>query len=344
MAKILVTGGCGFIGSHTVVDLLDNGFEVISADNFVNSEPSVLRGIEEITGKRIKNYRVDLCDLRATRRIFEENEDISGIIHFAALKHVGESVHKPLWYFQNNLSSLLNLMQCMMDFEVKNLIFSSSCSVYGQSKQLPVTEQTPLEPAQCPYARTKVMGEEILRDFCHAHPAYKAIVLRYFNPAGAHRSAIIGENASNAASNLVPVITETAIGKRPMMAVFGTDYPTADGTCVRDYVHVMDIAHAHVKAIQYLQAKRNESNIETFNLGAGQGATVLQAIETFERVSGTQLNYRISGRREGDVAAVYADSSKAMHRLGWKPQYDLSDIMRTAWAWEIERSKILEMA
>lgn len=337
MAKVLVTGGCGYIGSHTLVDLLDNGFEVVSADNLLNSDHAALRGIEAITGQQVKNYDTDLCDLAATRRIFEENPGLAGVIHFAALKSVNESVHKPLLYFQNNLGSLLNLVQCMVEFGVRDLIFSSSCSVYGQSTQLPVTEDTPLEPPQCPYARTKVMGEEILRDFCAANPAVNAIALRYFNPAGAHPSALIGENPRNVASNLVPVITETAIGKRPTMTVFGSDYPTRDGSAVRDYIHVMDVANAHVKALEYLRRGANGSNFEIFNLGIGEGVTVLEAIHAFEATTGTKLNYQIGPRREGDVAAVYADCSKAMQRFGWQPRYGIAEIMQSAWAWEQKR-------
>lgn len=337
MAKVLVTGGCGYIGSHTLVDLLDNGFEVVSADNLINSDHSALRGIEAITGRQVKNHDTDLCDLAATRRIFEENPGIAGVIHFAALKSVNESVHKPLWYFQNNLGSLLNLVQCMVEFGVRDLIFSSSCSVYGQSTALPVTEDTPLEPPQCPYARTKVMGEEILRDFCAAHPAINVIALRYFNPAGAHPSARIGENPRNLASNLVPVITETAIGKRPSMTVFGSDYPTRDGSAVRDYIHVMDVANAHTKALEYLRRGANGANFEIFNLGIGEGVTVLESIHAFEATTGQKLNYQIGPRREGDVAAVYADCSKAVQRFGWQPRYGIAEIMQSAWAWEQKR-------
>jgi UDP-glucose 4-epimerase len=339
MSKILVTGGTGYIGSHTLVDLIDNGFEVISADNFCNSDASSLKGVERITGKKIKNYKVDLANLAATRKIFEQNKDLSGVIHFAALKSVGDSVYQPLRYFQNNLDSLLNIVQCMTDYKVQNLIFSSSCSVYGQSDQLPVTEETPLKPVESPYARTKVIGEEILRDFCFTNPNFNAILLRYFNPAGAHPTSIIGENPSNIANNLVPVITETAYGKRPMMTVFGTDYPTRDGSCIRDYIHVMDIANAHVKAVQYLEQKKNKSNTETFNLGIGEGVSVLEAIKAFEKVTGVDLNYRIGNKRAGDVGAVYADNTKATTLLGWQPKYDIDAIMQSAWAWEQKRSK-----
>jgi UDP-glucose 4-epimerase len=339
MSKILVTGGTGYIGSHTLIDLIDNGFDVISADNFTNSDASSLKGVEAITGKKVKNYKVDLSNLAATRKIFAQNPDLSGVIHFAALKSVGDSVYNPLGYFQNNLGSLLNIVQCMTEFKIANLIFSSSCSVYGQSDQLPVTEETLLKPVESPYARTKVMGEEILRDFCFTTPSFNAILLRYFNPAGAHPSALIGENPSNIANNLVPVITETAFGKRPMMTVFGTDYPTRDGSCIRDYIHVMDIANAHVKAVQYLEQKKNKSNTETFNLGIGEGVSVLEAIKAFETVTQVDLNYRIGNKRTGDVGAVYADNTKATTLLGWKPKYGIDEIMQSAWAWEQKRNK-----
>lgn len=338
MQKVLVTGGCGYIGSHTVVELLAHGFEVVIADNFANSDASVLYGIEAITQRYVSHYPADLCDLAATRRVFEAHPDLSGIVHFAALKHVNESVRKPLWYYQNNLGSLLNVLRCMADYGIHRLIFSSSCSVYGQASELPVTETTPLEAAQSPYARTKRMGEEIVRDFCAAHPEARAILLRYFNPAGAHPSALIGENSRNEASNLAPVITETAIGRRPKMRVHGADYPTRDGSCVRDFIHVVDLADAHVKALQYLHKKENDEACEVFNLGIGQGVTVLEAIRAFEEATGQRLHYEIGPRREGDVGAIYCDYAKAAARLGWAPRYDMRDIMRTAWAWEQVRS------
>ena len=304
MRKILVTGGCGYIGSHTIVDLIDNGFDPVPVDNLVNSSEEVLKGIESITGRPLKNYNVDLCNLEATRQIFRENQDIRGIIHFAALKHVGESVFQPIRYFRNNLNSLLNILQCMKDFEVPDLIFSSSCSVYGNAKELPVTEKTPLQPVESPYARTKVMGEEIIRDVTHAFPELHSILLRYFNPAGAHESACIGESPVNQASNLVPVITETAIGKRLEMTVFGDDYPTRDGSCIRDYIHVMDLANAHTRALQYLIEGRNHESCEVFNLGIGEGVTVFEAINAFKRVTGRKLNYSIGKPGPGDVVAI----------------------------------------
>ena len=339
MAKILVTGGCGYIGSHTLVDLIDNGFEVVSADNFYNSDASVLEGIKMITGKQVKNYGINLCDLAATRQIFIDNPDIEGVIHFAALKAVGESVEEPLLYFQNNLGSLLNVLECMKEFEVKNLIFSSSCSAYGNADELPVTENTPFKEAESPYARTKQMGEHILIDFAKKHTNYNCISLRYFNPAGAHESAIIGESPTNNASNLVPVVTGTAIGKREKITVFGTDYDTRDGSCIRDYIHVMDLANAHTKAMQFVIEGRNEKNSEVFNLGIGAGVSVLEAIDAFEKVNNLKLNYELGPRRAGDVVAIYANFEKAANLLGWQPTRNIQDIMRTAWEWEKVRNE-----
>jgi UDP-glucose 4-epimerase len=340
MGKVLVTGGCGYIGSHTMIDLIDNGFDVISADNLSNSDPSVLDSIEAITGKRIKNYEVDLCDLEKTRQIFIENKDIKGVIHFAALKSVGESVEKPLLYYHNNLSSLVNILRCIEEFEVKSLIFSSSCSVYGNAKTLPVTEETPFQTAESPYARTKQIGEDIIRDFTLMNPFVNAISLRYFNPAGAHESATIGESPSNVANNLVPVITETAIGKRGETVIFGNDYPTRDGSCIRDYIHVMDLANAHTKALEYVLKGKNSDNYELFNLGIGEGVTVLEAVNAFEKVNKVKFNHRIGPRRPGDVIAIYANNDRAKSKLGWEPKRSIEDIMRTAWEWEKKRSEI----
>lgn len=336
MSKILVTGGCGYIGSHTLVDLIDKGFEVISIDNLVNASASILDGVKAITGKTVQNYPVDLCDKAATRAVFQSNPDIVGIIHFAALKYVGESVEKPLLYFQNNLDSLLNILECMLEFGIQNIIFSSSCSVYGNATELPVTESTPFQKAESPYARTKQMGEQILEDVCFQEKGINAVILRYFNPAGAHQTTLIGE-AATAATNLVPVITETAAGKRTSMTVFGSDYPTRDGSCVRDYIHVMDLANAHTKAIQYLLANQQDSNCEIFNLGIGEGVTVLEAIQAFEGVSGQKLNYILGPRRAGDVVAIYANNNRAVQRLGWQAKWNISDIMRSAWEWEQKR-------
>lgn len=334
--KILVAGGTGYIGSHTVVDLIENGFEVVSADNYHNSKASVLDGIEAITGVRVVNHTIDLADPTATAQLFEKHT-FDGAIHFAAYKSVGESVDRPLEYYRNNLNSLLNVIDGLRKQKKSNLVFSSSCSVYGNADELPVTENTPRKEAESPYARTKQMGEDMLYDYCATHPEFAAVLLRYFNPAGAHPSGKIGEDAANPASNLVPVITEVGAGKRDKLTVFGDDYDTRDGSCVRDYIHVSDLAHAHTLALEYLLSGKQTENPALFNLGIGQGLTVLEAIHAFERVSGKSLNYEIGPRRPGDVVAVYADRSKATQQLGWQPRYGVDDIMRTAWTWEEKR-------
>ncbi len=338
MKKVLVTGGCGYIGSHTIIDLIENGFDVISIDNLSNSTEEPLDAIEKITGKQVRNYEVDLCDAKLTRAVFEKHSDLIGIIHFAALKSVGESVFQPLRYFHNNLQSLVNVLACARDFKVPHLIFSSSCSVYGNADDLPVTENTPFKEAESPYARTKQMGEHIIEDFCKTSTDFGAILLRYFNPAGAHESALIGESSRNKATNLVPVITETAIGKRESMTIFGDDYDTRDGSCIRDYIHVMDLANAHTKCLQYLMAGKNEKNCEVFNVGIGEGATVLEAVNAFTKTTGKNLNYEIGPRRAGDVVAIYANKNKAAELLGWEPKRGIEEIMKTAWDWEVART------
>ena len=338
MNKILVTGGCGYIGSHTLIDLLEHDFEVISVDDLSNSSESALLGVAEITGKLVANYAVDLTDKAVTEAVFREHPDLDGIIHFAAFKAVGESVDIPLDYYHNNLNSLLNVLALSVEYGVKNFIFSSSCSVYGNTTELPVTESTPRQEAESPYARTKQIGEDIIRDFCGRYPEHNCVLLRYFNPAGAHPSGLIGEAPSNPALSLVPIITETAIGKRAGMTVYGDDYDTRDGSCVRDYIHVMDLANAHTKCLEYLLTGRNESNCELFNVGIGAGVTVLEAIRAFEQTSGEKLNYTLGDRRAGDVVSIYANYDRAARLLGWEPQYDIDDIMRTAWQWEIKRS------
>lgn len=338
MKKILVTGGCGYIGSHTLVDLIQNGFDPISIDNLSNADEAPLRGVRRITGRSVRNYKVDLCDLKKTRQVFEKNEGIQGVIHFAALKSVEESVYNPLLYFHNNNESLVNVLRCAGEFGVGNFIFSSSCSVYGNSSDLPVTEATPLSEPECPYARTKQMGEKMLEDFSRVSPGFKAILLRYFNPAGSHESALIGESPRNKATNLVPVITETAIGKREGMTVFGHDYDTRDGSCIRDYIHVMDLANAHTLALAYLMEGTPEKACDVFNVGIGEGVTVLEAVRAFEKVAGRKLNCHLGSRRAGDVVAIYADNGKAEKLLGWKPRRGIEEIMRTAWAWELKRS------
>jgi UDP-glucose 4-epimerase len=333
MKKILVTGGCGYIGGHTIVDLVGAGFEVISVDDLSRGSMRMNAGIEKLLGRSIKNYNVNLCDAAGTRRIFEENTDIAGIIHFAAFKSVPESVAEPLMYFRNNIGSLVNILQCAVEFGVKSFVFSSSCSVYGNDQKLPVGEDAPLADPESPYARTKVMGEQICADLARVTPGLSITLLRYFNPVGAHPSGLIGE-LQEKPENLVPVITQTAIGKRASMTVFGTDYDTRDGSCVRDYIHVLDIAAAHTKALQYTLAGRNESNCEVFNLGTGEGVTVLEMIAAFEKVSGEKLSYERGPRRPGDVVAVYANNDKARNLLGWEIKYDLDASMDTAWKWE----------
>jgi UDP-glucose 4-epimerase len=335
MTKILVTGGTGYIGSHTVVDLVENGYEVISVDNNSRSNPAVLKGIEKITGQSVKNYKVDLCNFDDTFAIFQENPDIKGIIHFAAYKAVGESVEKPLMYFENNLVSLINLLKCVQEFNIPWFVFSSSCTVYGNPDETMVTEETPPKPAASPYGYTKQMGEQMLGEFQKA-AGVQTILLRYFNPVGAHPSALIGELPVGRPQNLVPAITQTAIGKLPTMMVYGDDYPTRDGSCVRDYIHVCDIAHAHTLSIKYLEEKRNSSGCEIFNLGTGNGVTVLEAIKAFEKISGVKLNYEIGPRRPGDIVAIYANNDKAKTRLGWSPDRPLEEMMDTAWKWELK--------
>ena len=331
--QILVTGGAGYIGGHTIVDLINNGFDVISVDNFSRGSKKMLEGIEAVTGRKVKNYNVDLCNLEDTEAIFMDNPDIEGIIHFAAYKSVPESVAEPLTYFYNNINSLLNVLQCAEDFDVDNIVFSSSCSVYGNATKLPVDEQAPLAQPESPYARTKQMGEDICRDFARIHGDISITLLRYFNPVGAHPSALIGEFMEQPES-VVPVITQTAIGKRPQTVVFGDDYDTRDGSCVRDYIHVMDIAGAHTKALQHMIEEHNANNCETYNLGSGNGVTVLELINAFEKVSGEKLNYQIGPRRAGDVIAIYANNDKARKYQGWEPKYGLDEMMDTAWRWE----------
>ena len=338
MKKILVTGGCGYIGSHTIVDLIENGFDVISADNNSRSTEDILTGVEMITGKKVKNYKIDLCIFDDTYALFQENPDIEGIIHFAAYKAVGESVEKPLLYFENNILSLVNILKCAEAFNVPHFVFSSSCTVYGNPDIIPVTEETPLKPAESPYGLTKQMGEDIIRETVKSSHV-KAILLRYFNPVGAHPSILIGEVPVGKPANLVPVITQTAIGKLPAMQVHGTDYRTRDGSCLRDYIHVSDIAHAHTLALHFLIDNKNLSNCEVFNLGTGDGYTVLEVIKAFENITGMKLNYTLGARRPGDVEAIYANNDKAKSRLSWHTKYNLDEMMATAWKWEIKLKK-----
>lgn len=338
MAKILVTGGAGYIGSHTIVDLIENGFEVICADNFSRSLPASLEGIKAITGKEIKNYCVDLCNYNDTKNIFEENKDIVGIIHFAAYKAVGESVEKPIMYYENNMYSLLNILKCIDEYKISSFVFSSSCSVYGNVDKLPVTEDTPLSKPECAYAATKQMGEQVIQDFSKI-AATKSILLRYFNPVGAHTSGLIGEVPIDRPNNLVPVITQTAVGQIEKMYVWGNDYDTRDGSCIRDYIHVMDIANAHTKALQYLIALDENSSCEILNLGSGNGVSVLEAINAFEKVSGVILNYEMGPRRDGDVVAIYANNELVKSKLGWNPKFSIDEMLDTAWKWQLVLSK-----
>lgn len=333
MKKILVTGGCGYIGSHTIVDLVQHGYDVISADNNSRSNLKILEGVENIIGKKIKNYHVDLCIFDDTHAIFQENPDIIGIIHFAAYKAVGESVENPLLYYSNNLNSLINILRCCEEFAVPNFVFSSSCTVYGNPDSSPVTEESPMKKAESPYGSTKQMGEEIVQQTANSNHI-QSILLRYFNPVGAHPSGEIGEIPIGRPANLIPAITQTAIGKLPQMQVYGNDYPTRDGSCVRDYIHVSDIAHAHTLALNYLIEEKNKTNCEIFNLGTGNGYTVIEVINTFEKISAQKLNYTIAARRQGDIIGIFANNEKAKQVLGWNPAYNLEDMMLTAWNWE----------
>ncbi len=332
--KILVTGGAGFIGSHTVVELQQQGHEVWIADNLSNSHISVLDGITAISGRRPRFFQTDLCDVDALANVFSTAGRFDGVIHFAAFKAVGESVNAPLKYYRNNLLSTLNLMKCMQDAGCSNLVFSSSCTVYGQPDELPVRETSPIKPAISPYGNTKQMAEEMITDTTRVSDL-KAILLRYFNPIGAHHTALIGELPLGVPNNLVPFITQTAIGIRPKLLVFGDDYPTSDGTCIRDYIHVVDLAKAHIAALERMAQGRSEAACEIFNVGTGKGSTVLEVIAAFEKVSGRKLNYEITGRRTGDVDQVWADTTKANSVLGWKAQKSLDDMMLSAWNWEL---------
>lgn len=332
--KILVTGGTGYIGSHTAVELINEGFDVAIIDNLYNSEASVTDRIEKITGVKPALEVFDLCDRPALEDFFRRNDNLVAIIHFAAYKAVGESVHKPLEYYRNNLVSLMNLLEGMNKHHVSSFVFSSSCTVYGQPEQLPVTEDAPLQPATSPYGNTKQVGESIIRDTTASGSDINAISLRYFNPIGAHPSTLIGELPRGVPENLVPYITQTAIGLREELKVFGDDYNTSDGTCIRDYLHVVDLAKAHVIAVKRLVEGKNKSKYEVFNLGTGKGVSVLEAIKSFEKVSGVKLNYRIVGRRPGDIEKIWADPSFANKELGWKTVSSLDEAMKTAWDWE----------
>lgn len=331
--KILVTGGLGFIGSHTVVELQNEGFDVVVIDDLSNSSVDVLEGIEAITGKKPEFEQIDLREKQAVKDFFKKYADVTGIIHFAASKAVGESVENPLLYYENNIASLVYLLQELQKKEESYFIFSSSCTVYGQAENMPITEDAPVKEALSPYGNTKQIGEEIIRDVAK-RCGLNTVLLRYFNPIGAHPSINIGELPLGVPLNLVPFITQTAIGVREQLSVFGNDYPTTDGTCIRDYIHVVDVAKAHVKALQRLIEKKNTEKVEIFNLGTGKGNSVMEVINSFERVTGQKLNYKITARRNGDVAEAYADTTKANNVLGWKAQLSLDDALASAWKWE----------
>lgn len=332
--KILVTGGLGFIGSHTVVELQNKGFDVVIIDNLSNSSVEVLDGITKITGKKPVFEKLDLREKNKVQDFFKRNNDIKGVIHFAASKAVGESVEKPLLYYENNIGTLVYILQELTQKDEANFIFSSSCTVYGQADELPVTENAPVKKAESPYGNTKQIGEEIIEDTCKVNSGLKAVALRYFNPIGSHPSTEIGELPIGVPQNLVPFITQTAAGIREQLSVFGDDYPTGDGTCIRDYIHVVDLAKAHVIALQRLLENKNKNNYEVFNVGTGKGSTVLEAIKSFEKVSGKSLNYKIVDRRPGDITAAYADTTKANEDLGWKAKSTLDDAMLSAWKWQ----------
>lgn len=332
--KILVTGGTGYIGSHTTVELINKGYEVVIIDNLSNSEARVIDSIEKITGTRPKFYEMDLLDQVKLDQFFAENKDLKGIIHFAAAKAVGESVNIPLHYYRNNLVTMLNLLEGMKKYEIENFVFSSSCTVYGQPDELPVTENAPIKPAESPYGYTKQVNESILRDTIASGAKIKGIALRYFNPIGAHHSGLIGELPIGVPANLMPFITQTAYGLREQLSVFGDDYDTIDGSCIRDYIHVVDLAKAHIIAIERMINGKNESSYEMFNIGTGNGFSVFEVIKSFEKTSGKKLNYVVAPRRAGDIVKIWADTTIGNTVLGWKAEKTLDEMTKSAWDWE----------
>jgi UDP-glucose 4-epimerase len=334
--KILVTGGTGFIGSHTVVELQNSGFEVVIVDNLSNSKADVVDSIEKITGIRPAFEKLDCLDYEGMNRLFEKYAGIRAIIHFAASKAVGESVQKPLLYYRNNLGSLINLLELMPKHGVKHIVFSSSCTVYGQPDVLPVTEAAPIKAAESPYGNTKQINEEIIRDTVKSGAPIDAILLRYFNPIGAHPTALIGELPNGVPMNLIPFLTQTAIGIREKLSVFGDDYNTPDGSCIRDYINVVDLAKAHVVAIRRMLENKQKESVEVFNIGTGRGLSVLELIHAFERATGVKLNYQIVGRRAGDIEQVWANPDKANNELGWKAETSIEDTLRSAWNWQLK--------
>ncbi len=342
---ILLTGGAGYIGSNAAIEILNEGkYEVVSIDNFSNSSPDAIKRVEALTGKPYLNYPVDATDKAALEQVFEAHPGIIGVIHFAAFKAVGESVAEPLKYYENNIISLLNILRCLEKYQISNFIFSSSCTVYGDIDKIPVTEATPTSRAASPYGSTKLMGEQIIEDFAKAYPEINSIALRYFNPVGGHESGMNGEDPINRPNNLVPYITMVASGILPKLTVFGGDYNTRDGSALRDYIHVTDIAIAHMRAFDFLIDGKNASNYLQVNLGSGNGVTVLEAIEAFERVSGKKLNYEIGPRRAGDVEAIYSDSSLAKQLFGWVAERGIDEMMRTSWEWQLNLNEARQKA
>jgi UDP-glucose 4-epimerase len=339
-STIIVTGGAGYIGSHTIIELLQQtDYTIVSIDNFSNSNADTFDRIESITGKRVKNLNVDICNLEALELAFGTIKNPIGIIHFAAFKAVGDSVNMPLTYYHNNLESLINLLKISEKIQIKNFIFSSSCSVYGNVDKLPVTEDTPFSKAESPYAHTKQIGEDILINYVKSNPTFKSVLLRYFNPVGAHNSGLNGELSKDKPNNLVPFITQSAVGILPPLTVFGNDYDTRDGSCIRDYIHVSDIADAHVKAMNYVIDDKQKTSTSIFNLGTGNGVTVFEAIQSFEKVSEQKLNYKVGERRAGDVIKIYANNNLAKQELGWDPKNGLDEMMLSAWKWQLNLGK-----
>lgn len=332
---VIVTGGAGYIGSHTIIELLLNtDFHIVSIDNYSNSSASTYDRISSITKKQFDFYDLDMCNMEELEKVFVQHPAVEGVIHFAAFKSVPESVSAPYKYYHNNINAQLNILQACVKYNVDNFIFSSSCSVYGNISELPVSENTAFSKAESPYAYTKQIGEAMLKDYSCANSKLRLIALRYFNPVGAHVSGRIGENPINRPTSLVPIITQTAIGKLPEMVVWGTDYGTRDGSCIRDYVHVTDVGVAHIKALLYLFENKQRSNFSIFNLGTGNGVSVFEAISSFEKITGIKLNYKLGPRRTGDVEAIYSDTSLTEKELGWKAIYSLDDMMKSAWEWE----------
>lgn len=332
--KILVTGGTGYIGSHTVVELINAGHTPVIVDNLSNSNIGVLDGIKSITGESVPFYQIDVTDIQALDKVFSENHDIKGIIHFAASKAVGESVKEPLKYYRNNLVGLMNILECMKKHKVGSLVFSSSCTVYGQPDTLPVTEDAPIKPALSPYGNTKQICEEIIRDTVASCEGLHAILLRYFNPIGAHPSALIGELPLGVPQNLIPYVTQTAAGIRECLTIFGEDYDTPDGSCIRDYINVTDLAKAHVVSVDRMENGKQNSDVEVFNIGTGRGTSVFEIVNLFEKVTGVKLNYKVGPRREGDIEKVWADASIANNILGWKAEKSMEETLASAWKWQ----------